>query len=149
MTMNLENLQSVLTDTFNANFVSYYRAHVAHVNIQGRNFHSDHELLGEIYADLSDNIDVLAEKLRTIRALMPDNLADVVDSVDYAVDAIEGTSDEILAVILEDQDRLIDQYHDLNSEAELVGYVDIANYAQDRIAQHAKWRWMIESTLEI
>ena len=40
--MDLKNLQIELGKTFSGNFVSYYRSHVAHVNIQGRNFYIDY-----------------------------------------------------------------------------------------------------------
>ena len=43
---------------------------------------------------------------------------------------------------------MIDQYHELNDAAEAVNYIDISNFAQDQIGQIAKFRWMIESTLE-
>jgi ferritin-like protein len=72
--MDLTNLQTVLEETFSANFVSYYRSHVAHVNIVGRNFASDHKLLQKVYEYFQGNIDILAEKLRTIRATMPMDL---------------------------------------------------------------------------
>ena len=54
--MNLQHLQTVLEETFAANFVSYYRTHVAHVNIQGRNFYQDHKLLQKIYEYFQDNL---------------------------------------------------------------------------------------------
>ena len=76
--MDLTQLQITLEETFAANFVSYYRAHVAHVNIQGRNFYQDHKLLQKIYEYFQDNIDTIAEKLRTIRAVMPHDLSTVI-----------------------------------------------------------------------
>jgi DNA-binding ferritin-like protein len=49
MKENLRDLHTALEETFSANFVSYYRTHVAHVNIQGRMFYQDHKLLQKIY----------------------------------------------------------------------------------------------------
>ena len=59
--MNLQNLQTVLEETFGGNFISYYRTHVAHVNIQGRSFYQDHKLLQKIYEYFQDNIDTIAD----------------------------------------------------------------------------------------
>ena len=53
-----------LTEVFNDNFVAYYRSHVAHINIIGRNFASDHALLNGIYDDLQDQIDNLKRELK-------------------------------------------------------------------------------------
>jgi len=44
---------------------------------------------------------------------------------------------------------MIDQYHKLYDAAEAVEYIDISNFAQDQIGILAKYRWMLESTLEI
>ena len=73
------NTAEQLTQTFNDNFVAYYRSHVAHVNILGRNFFSDHKLLEKIYEDLQEQIDVLAELLRSIDDYMPCEIQDVLN----------------------------------------------------------------------
>ena len=67
MNMDLQHLHTTLENTFAANFVAYYRAHVAHVNIKGRNFYQDHKLLETIYEYFQDNIDTMGEKIRTVQ----------------------------------------------------------------------------------
>jgi DNA-binding ferritin-like protein len=146
--MSLQNLKLVLEETFSANFVSYYRAHVAHVNIVGENFYSNHKLLQKIYEYFQDNIDTIAEKLRTVRASMPSSLGTVLNVSTIADSDTEGDCYELLKTVLESLELMIDQYHELNDAAEAVNYIDISNFAQDQIAQIAKFRWMIEATLE-
>jgi DNA-binding ferritin-like protein len=147
--MNIKNLQVVLEDTFSGNFVSYYRSHVAHVNIQGRNFYADHKLLQKVYEYFQENIDVLAEKLRTIRAMMPVDLMTVTMSSPIADEAVVGDSEDLLEQVHESLIMMIDQYIALNEAAEEVNYIDISNFAQDQIAVLAKFRWMIEATLDL
>lgn len=146
--MDLTNLQTVLEETFSANFVSYYRSHVAHVNIVGRSFYQDHKLLQKIYEYFQDNIDTLAEKLRVIRATMPDCVSCVLETSPIGDYHTDGDSRELLQAVLDLMDPMIDQYHSLNEAAEEVNYIDIANFAQDQISQLAKHRWMLEATLE-
>ena len=146
--MDLTNLQSVLEETFAANFVSYYRSHVAHVNLRARTFYQDHKLLQKVYEYFQDNIDTIAEKLRTVRAYMPTDLATVTTLSPIADTPTTGTADELLEQVLESLDIMVDQYHELNDAAEAVNYIDISNFAQDQIGQIVKLRWMIESTLE-
>ena len=146
--MNLQNLQTVLEETFGGNFISYYRTHVAHVNIQGRSFYQDHKLLQKIYEYFQDNIDTIAEKLRTIRATMPPDLTTVTMLSPIADVPALGDSRELFEQVLEVLEAMIDQYHELNDAAEAVNYIDISNFAQDQIGQLAKFRWMIEATLE-
>ena len=146
--MDLIHLQTTLEETFAANFVSYYRSHVAHVNLKARTFYQDHKLLQKVYEYFQDNIDTIAEKLRTVRAYMPRDLATVTATSPIMDMPTEGTADELLEQVLESLEAMIDQYHLLNDAAEAVNYIDIANFAQDQIAQIARFRWMIESTLE-
>lgn len=140
------DLQTKLEEVFAANFVSYYRAHVAHVNIQGRNFYADHKLLQKIYEYFQGNIDTLAEKLRTIRGTMPTDLMTVLQLSPIMDFPAVGTSTELFEQVDETLETLIDQYHELNDAAEAVNYIDISNFAQDQIAQLAKFRWMVEAT---
>ena len=146
--MSLENLQEELTKTFSGNFVSYYRSHVAHVNIIGRNFYSDHKLLQKIYEYFQDNIDTIAEKLRTIKAKMPVDIATVTIESPIMDFPTVGDCYELLTQVDEALESMIEQYHALNDAAEEVDYIDISNFAQDQIGQLARFRWMIESTLE-
>ena len=147
--MKTQHLQSILEETFSANFVAYYRSHVAHVNIVGRNFASDHKLLQKIYEDLQGTIDSLAELLRTIGAKMPNDIATVLEISPFRDDPVEGDSDELLQLVLDDQDKLMDLYKELDQAANEAGDIDISNFAQGRVGDHAKFRWMLRSTLEL
>jgi DNA-binding ferritin-like protein len=145
--MTLENLQTTLKETFAGNFVAYYRAHVAHVNIQGRSFYQDHKLLQKIYEYFQDNIDTIAEKLRTVKTTMPVDLSTVCILSNVMDMPTRGDSIALLETVEESIEEMIDQYHELNDAAEAVNYIDISNFAQDQIGQLAKFRWMIEATL--
>jgi DNA-binding ferritin-like protein len=147
--MKLDNLQMVLEETFSNNFVSYYRAHVAHVNITGPEFPEYHKLLQKVYEYFQGNIDTLAEKLRTVRGMMPNNIQTVLELAMLEDKATAGTADELLSTILDSIAVMIDQYHELYIAAEEVNYIDISNFAQDEIGILAKFRWMLEATLDI
>jgi starvation-inducible DNA-binding protein len=142
------NLESQLEQVFATNFTSYYRAHVAHVNVTGRNFVSDHKILGKIYEDLQGNIDRLAEILRTLRAFMPANLDTVIELSVNNTAKVKGDAEELLQMVYDDQEVLIDEYIALIEVADEEGHSEIANYAQDRLAVHRKNCWMLRSILE-
>jgi starvation-inducible DNA-binding protein len=139
--------QDQLTQVFNDNFVAYFRSHVAHVNIVGRNFHSDHELLAGIYEDLQGQIDVIAELLRSLGEFMPASVGRVLDEAKIADDSVEGDSDTLLATVKYDLEELKADYEELISTADSEGYLEISNYAQDRVLALAKHIWMLDSTL--
>jgi starvation-inducible DNA-binding protein len=145
--MELTQLQSILEEVFSANFVLYYRSHQAHVNIRGRNFLSDHKLLQKIYEALQDHIDMLGEKLRTIQATMPESLGNICMLSPISDAPLYGDADELLGGVLEGIEVMIDLYHNLEFAADAVNYTDIANLAQDMIGELAKFKWMLEATL--
>jgi DNA-binding ferritin-like protein len=101
-----EQLQQVFAD----NFVAYYRTHVAHVNILGRNFVSDHKLLGKIYEDLQGQTDQIAELLRTLQEFMPASLDQVIGSSQISTDDVAGSAEDLLMLVRDDLAELKDCY---------------------------------------
>lgn len=136
-----------LTEVFNDNFVAYFRSHVAHVNIMGRNFQSDHALLGGIYEDLQDQIDHIGELLRTLDAFMPNDLVDVMQGSSVNTAPMSGSADDLLYDVRDDLEQLKRCYEELITVADSEGHKEIANYAQDRVLAVAKHIWMLNSTL--
>jgi DNA-binding ferritin-like protein len=140
--------QQQLQQVFADNFVAYFRAHVAHANIQGRNFYSDHKLLGKIYADLQDQTDTIAELLRTVEEFMPTSLEEVMGTTAITPMPCIGDADTLLEDVRADLELLKECHEELMTVADEDGHKEIANYAQDRILQLAKYIWMLDSTLE-
>lgn len=137
-----------LTQVFNNNFVAYYRSHVAHVNITGRNFASDHELLLGIYESLQDQIDTIGELLRTLQEFMPDSIDDVLQNSSLPIGSLSGSSTELLSAVYDDIELLKEDYEELIRISTEEGHDEIANYAQDRVLALAKQCWMLRSTLD-
>lgn len=137
-----------LTQVFNDNFVAYYRSHAAHVNITGRNFRSDHKLLGGVYERRQAEIDKLGELLRTLQELMPCDMFDIINNSQLSTEPIEGSADELLQLVLDDLEQLRDCYIELELVATGDSHEEIANYAQDQILDLNKSIWMLTSTLE-
>lgn len=142
------NTQEQLREVFNDNFMAYFRSHVAHVNIIGRNFASDHALLGGIYEDLQDQIDTVAELLRTLDEQMPNDLTEVIMGSSVETGVMSGNADELLTSVMYDLEQLKMCHEELMEIAEKEGHKEIANYAQDRILAIAKFVWMLRSTLD-
>jgi len=140
--------QEQLLQVFNNNFVVYFRSHVAHVNIMGRNFASDHKLLQKIYERRQDQIDALAELLRSLGEFMPDSLARVLEGAQIIDDSVEGDSDTLLAAVKLDLEELKGSFEELIAVADSEGHLEISNYAQDQVLDLAKSIWMLSATLD-
>jgi DNA-binding ferritin-like protein len=136
-----------LAQIFKDNFVIYFRSHVAHANITGRNFRSDHKLLQGVYERRQAQIDVIGELLRTIGEYMPCDLSALLVESQIGTDELAGSADFLLEAIKEDLEFLADEYRELIVVAELEDQTQIANYAQDQVLDLAKSIWMLESTL--
>jgi DNA-binding ferritin-like protein len=139
--------QEQLTQVFNNNFVAYYRSHVAHVNILGRNFYSDHKLLQKIYERRQEQIDKLAELLRSIDDYMPCEIQDVLNQSEIGTGIFEEDADGFLHGVKDDLELLKGSYEGLMTVAEKEGHEEIANYAQEQILDLAKSIWMLDATL--
>lgn len=142
------NTEQQLTQVFNDNFTTYFRSHVAHVNIMGRNFASDHKLLGKVYEDLQEQIDVIAELLRSLDAFMPASLQTVIVDSHMPNFDMEGSSEVLIDEVKTDLEHLKGCYEELMKISETEGHQEIANYAQDRILALAKHIWMLKATLD-
>jgi starvation-inducible DNA-binding protein len=140
--------QEQLTQIFRDNFVTYFRSHVAHVNITGRNFRSDHKLLEGVYTRRQDQIDRIGELLRSLNELMPCDLREVIDLSEIDTGELSGSSDHLLQMVMEDLEHLRDEYRDLIVTADDQGLDEIANYAQDQVLDLEKSIWMLRATLE-
>lgn len=142
------NTEEQLTQVFCDNFVAYTRSHIAHINITGRNFRSDHKLLQGVYERRQAEIDVLGELLRTLGVFMPSSITDIVDGSQLSTDAVEGSADELLEMIRDDLEVLKGCFEELITVASDEGQEQISNYAQDQVLDIAKSLWMLNSTLD-
>jgi starvation-inducible DNA-binding protein len=136
-----------LTQIFKDNFVTYFRSHVAHVNITGRNFRSDHKLLGGIYERRQAEIDKIGEILRTMDEYMPCDLSEVIADSHIDTGELAGDADFLLEMVQGDLEHLLDEYKELIEIASEEGLEEISNYAQDQALDIEKSLWMLRSTL--
>ena len=142
------NTQEQLCQIFCSNFVAYFRAHVAHVNTVGRNFASDHKLLGKTYEDLQSQIDTIAELLRTLQEFMPNDIAEVLSESRVDTGELSGSSEFLIESVMEDLEHLVELHRELIEIAEDEDQQQISNYAQDRVLALEKHIWMHRATLE-
>ena len=141
------NTAEQLSQIFRDNFVTYFRSHVAHVNITGRNFRSDHKLLEGVYTRRQHQIDRIGELLRSMDEYMPCDLQEVLDLSHIDTGELSGDADHLLSMVQEDLEHLKDEYCDLIKIADEEGLDEIANYAQDQALDLEKSIWMLRATL--
>lgn len=141
------NTAEQLTQIFKDNFVAYFRSHVAHVNITGRNFRSDHKLLQGVYERRQAEIDRIGELLRSIDEYMPCDLSEVIAESHIDIGELSGSADYLLEQVEEDLEHLVEEFKELIEIAQDDEYKSIANYAEDQVLDLTKSIWMINATL--
>ena len=141
------NTAEQLTQIFRDNFVTYFRSHVAHVNITGRNFRSDHKLLQGVYERRQAEIDKIGEILRTMNEYMPCDLSEVIAESHIDTGELAGDADFLLEMVRDDLEHLLGEYKQLIEIANDEGLDEISNYGQDQALDIEKSIWMLNSTL--
>lgn len=141
------NTAEQLTQIFRDNFVTYFRSHVAHVNITGRNFRSDHKLLQGVYERRQAEIDKIGEILRTMNEYMPCDLSEVIAESHIDTGELAGDADFLLEMVRDDLEHLLGEYKQLIEIATDEGLDEVGNYAQDQALDIEKSIWMLNSTL--
>lgn len=129
-------------------FTFYLKAHFYHWNIEGINFPQYHEFLNDLYVDVWESVDTIAELIRTLDTYAPGTLGRFkeltsIQESDEVPDAMTMMSrlqseNNIMRA------SLMTAYNTAND----TGEIGIANFLQDRIQTHEKHGWMLRSILK-
>lgn len=129
-------------------FTFYLKAHFYHWNIEGINFPQYHEFLNDLYVDVWESVDTIAELIRTLDTYAPGTLGRFkeltsIQESDEVPDAMTMMSrlqseNNIMRA------SLMTAYNTAND----TGEIGIANFLQDRIQAHEKHGWMLRSILK-
>jgi starvation-inducible DNA-binding protein len=126
----------------------YYKAHVMHWNVEGADFPQYHDFFGDVYDELFDALDPIAEHLRFLNVKVPAALNrlltissvtdDVTDDMDFAamVTDFQTANQAVIAVCRE-----------AIGAADDAGEPAVSNFLQERLGAHQKLEWKIRSLL--
>jgi starvation-inducible DNA-binding protein len=129
-------------------FTFYLKAHFYHWNVEGPDFAQYHEFLADLYQDVWESVDTLAELIRTLDVYAPGTMTrfktlTTIEETDIVPDArtmFMNLAQENIKM----RASLMRSYDMANKENE----IGIANFLQDRIQQHEKHSWMLRSILK-
>lgn len=144
-----KNTADLLLQCAAENFALYVCAHIAHINITGRNFYSDHKLLGKIYQDFQDAIDVFGEQLRVYQLQMPQDIDLLLDcstiAAGFTGESLD--SDSYLEILYEKIEAGIETAHELIAAADDGDCPALSNFAQERVTVLGRHCWMLRAVL--
>jgi len=148
MANELTAIVSGLRCLFADNFVTYYKSHGYHFNVEGNTFAQDHELLNEIYDFLWAQHDMLGEQIRQLDKPAPSSLKAIlsISEVTEAV-SVNLSSRSMFENLVEDFDLLMRNgqwLYDAADENDLGG---LSTLVGDYLKDLSKLRWKLKATL--
>jgi starvation-inducible DNA-binding protein len=138
----IDSLKECLADVF----VFYVKAQNYHWNVEGPDFYQYHKLFGDIYEDVSDSADGIAELIRTMNQYTPGSLERFKQLSKLSEDDTIPNPLSMVANLRMDNDRVIASLMIAYKQAEDAGELGISNYLQDRIQAHQKHGWFLRAT---
>lgn len=141
-------LIGALNKVFSDAFVFYFKSHSFHWNVVGKDFPQYHEFFGDVYQKVFDNLDRLAEEIRSLDAPAPMNLASLVAQATIGENKNTLSAMEMVAALAADNQKILAGLLACQKMAEAANEVGLANFLQDLFDGHKKFGWMFASILK-
>jgi starvation-inducible DNA-binding protein len=144
----MEELIQLLKESLANTFVMYFKAHQFHWNVEGSNFPQYHEFFGDLYEELHDAVDPIAEQIRTLDAFAPTSLASLLQmsAISEVLSPSGATTSLMFTSLNGDNNVVLLTLVKAYEKAEELGQLGISNFLQDRITAHEKHGWMLRAT---
>ena len=143
-----EELVNALNKVLGDSFLTYFKAHAGHWNVETRSFYADHNFLEAIYSEIYESIDSTAEWLRKIGAYAPVSLASLMSHASVTEETNVVSSMGIFTSLENSNNMVLVSLMRAYKISEEAGELGLSNYLQDRIAAHQKHAWMLKATLK-
>lgn len=135
-----EALKIALADTF----AMYWKAHEFHWNVVGPNFSEYHSFFGDLYDELWDALDVIAEQIRMQKTFVP-SLERLLSVKTVSVSTGPVDASTMMKQLLQDNNAAMKSLQVAYELAEQEEQFALSNIIQDRLSAHSKHGWMLTS----
>lgn len=142
--MLADNLKTLLGSTF----VLYTKTHGFHWNIEGSDFPQYHKFLQEMYEEIYESIDTIAEYIRSLDSYSPGSLARMLELSIIEEQYKIPRAELMLAELLEDVGKMTSLVTDMFDVATNERAQGIANYLAELQDLYTKKAWMLRSILK-
>ena len=141
----MEKLIEQLRTILGTNFGLYFKIHSYHWNVEGPNFVEYHKYLGNLYTQIFNNTDLIAEKLRALETYTPVSLTRMKELSDIEEDVSVLEAMPMFQNLVVANDRYIIHLRAGIVAAEAANEPAIGNFLQDILDQHQKHAWFLKS----
>jgi starvation-inducible DNA-binding protein len=135
-----DSLKKALSDMF----TFYVKSWGFHWNVEGPAFPSYHRLFGEIYKDVGEAIDALAEHIRTLDIYAPGSMERFkqLSVIEEQLQIPRATI--MVRELLHDNEVVIHSLREAFNEAK--DHKGLENFLAERLDMHEKFSWQLRST---
>lgn len=127
----------------------YNQTQLVHWGLMGGKFYSVHKLTQDIYQEMQEGIDVIAEHIRSLDIGTPKTVEDLVYSNMPGV-PLENCFDQeaIIRQLATNHNMLAQKFEELAAMSETIGDQLTLDLAVERGRSHKKFQWLLKSTLD-
>lgn len=144
----METLYKLLSDTQSSLFLLFQKTWVYHWHVVGEDFKQIHDLFGDQYSEIQEEIDRLSEHMRFLGIKPVSSLSRVLE-VSGVTEAKTGiNSMEMIRDLLEDHKKIVSMLDSAAEEAENQKSRGTVNLLDDLNEAHGKFIWMLRSFTE-
>ena len=142
----MEKLIAIMKVVLGTMFALYLKVHAAHWNVEGAHFSEYHRFFAELYTDIWQSIDDIAEQVRQLDAYAPGSLERLVE-----LSRIKSNNDilapnDLIIMMMKDTEIAIATLTEALHLAEQADKQGLINFLAGRIQAHSKQRWQLRAT---
>jgi len=123
------------------------QTYIVHWNLMGGKFYSIHKLTQEIYEEMQDGLDVIAEHLRSLDISTPMTVEDLNNAVMQPIPESCFDQDGMIRALAVNNNSLAESFNLLAEEAEAMQDQLTLDLAIERGRAHKKFQWLLKSNL--
>ena len=139
-----DELTHILADTYTL----YLKTQNFHWNVTGPNFHSLHLMFEEQYKELAEAIDLIAERIRALKANTPASFSNFLKLTSLKEENGVPATKDMLKQLTKDHETIVNQLYNSLSKAQKAQDEGTMDLCIERIRAHEKTAWMLHSCLE-
>ncbi|MBN8828840.1 MAG: DNA starvation/stationary phase protection protein [Sphingobacteriia bacterium] len=136
-------LKKILAETY----VLYVKSHSFHWNVEGQNFLELHTFFENIYTQLHEDIDEIAERIRALNSLAPYNYIELLSYSEVKECENHVTANEMIQILHQDFELIITHIRDAIEKTENYNDVETADLLTQKISTYGKTMWMLRALL--
>ena len=142
----MEELVKSLKVSLATVFSFYLKTHYFHWNVEGEGFYSIHKMFEQIYEDVYDSVDPLAEQIRTLQEYAPGSYKRFAELTKIQDQTSVPDCCKMVDELIVDNDKVVEVLNTSIGLATKHNKQGLINFLGGRIEQHTKWGWFLRAS---